>query len=145
MRASLGSSMCSHAPGDVRATDMAKVRFPLESCGRLSPARHICADARVSQRRIASVPSAALSHRAATALVAGGGDRVDGARAEARQATRAADPSGAAFAPDYAALVNALPDPMLVVSGSDPEDFIGRRYIFANPSAREFLRLDHAQ
>ena len=67
------------------------------------------------------------------------------ARRTPREATRAADPSGAAFAPDYAALVNALPDPMLVVSGSDPEDFIGRRYIFANPSAREFLRLDHAQ
>ena len=45
--------------------------------------------------------------------------------------------------PDYAGLVNSLPDPILVVSGSDPEDITGRRYVFANPAARELLRLDH--
>jgi two-component system phosphate regulon sensor histidine kinase PhoR len=68
------------------------------------------------------------------------------ARRTPREAARATtDPSSAAFAPDYVALVNALPDPILVVSGSDPEDFIGRRYIFANPAARELLRMDHAQ
>ena len=47
--------------------------------------------------------------------------------------------------PDYAGLVNSLPDPILVVSGSDPEDITGRRYVFANPAARELLRLDHDQ
>jgi two-component system phosphate regulon sensor histidine kinase PhoR len=48
-------------------------------------------------------------------------------------------------APDYAALVNALPDPVLVVTGSEPEDVAGRRYIFANPAARELLRIDREQ
>lgn len=47
--------------------------------------------------------------------------------------------------PDYAGLVNSLPDPILLVSGGDPEDITGRRYVFANPAARELLRLDHDQ
>jgi two-component system phosphate regulon sensor histidine kinase PhoR len=51
----------------------------------------------------------------------------------------------AAVSPDYARLVNTLPDPILVVSGSDPEDPAARRYIFANPAARELLRMDHEQ
>ena len=51
----------------------------------------------------------------------------------------------AAISPDYARLVNTLPDPILVVSGADPEDVSGRRYIFANLAARELLRMDQEQ
>ncbi|WP_394763730.1 ATP-binding protein [Phenylobacterium sp.] len=41
----------------------------------------------------------------------------------------------------YAALVEALPDPILVVTGSERSDLTGRRFIFANTAARELLRI----
>ncbi len=41
----------------------------------------------------------------------------------------------------YAALVDALPDPILVVTGSDRSDLSGRRFILANAAARELLRI----
>ncbi len=41
----------------------------------------------------------------------------------------------------YAAVVNALPDPILVVVGFDRDDLTGRRYILANAAARELLRI----
>ncbi len=41
----------------------------------------------------------------------------------------------------YAALVDALPDPILVVTGSKRDDLTGRRFILANAAARELLRL----
>jgi two-component system phosphate regulon sensor histidine kinase PhoR len=37
--------------------------------------------------------------------------------------------------------VDALPDPILVVMGSEREDLTGRRFIFANAAARELLRI----
>jgi two-component system phosphate regulon sensor histidine kinase PhoR len=37
--------------------------------------------------------------------------------------------------------VDALPDPILVVTGSEREDLTGRRFIFANAAARELLRI----
>ncbi|MGA0608247.1 sensor histidine kinase [Phenylobacterium sp. VNQ135] len=42
----------------------------------------------------------------------------------------------------YAALINVLPDPILVVSGLEPDDFTGRRYVFANSAARALFRID---
>lgn len=41
----------------------------------------------------------------------------------------------------YAAVVNALPDPILVVVGLERDDLTGRRYILANAAARELLRI----
>jgi two-component system phosphate regulon sensor histidine kinase PhoR len=41
----------------------------------------------------------------------------------------------------YATLVDALPDPILVVTGSDRADLSGRRFILANAAARELLRI----
>lgn len=41
----------------------------------------------------------------------------------------------------YAALVEALPDPILVVTGSERDDLTGRRFIFANTAARDLLRI----
>jgi two-component system phosphate regulon sensor histidine kinase PhoR len=41
----------------------------------------------------------------------------------------------------FAALVEALPDPILVVTGSDREDLTGRRLIIANAAARDLLRI----
>jgi two-component system phosphate regulon sensor histidine kinase PhoR len=37
--------------------------------------------------------------------------------------------------------VDALPDPILVVAGSERDDLTGRRFIFANAAARELLRI----
>lgn len=44
-------------------------------------------------------------------------------------------------APPYAAVIEAAPDPMLVISGLEPDDVTGRRYILANGAARRMLRL----
>jgi two-component system phosphate regulon sensor histidine kinase PhoR len=41
----------------------------------------------------------------------------------------------------YATLIDALPDPILVVAGFEQEDLTGRRYILANAAARELLRI----
>jgi two-component system phosphate regulon sensor histidine kinase PhoR len=41
----------------------------------------------------------------------------------------------------YATLVDALPDPILVVAGSRRDDLTGRRFILANAAARELLRI----
>lgn len=41
----------------------------------------------------------------------------------------------------YAAVVETLPDPVLVVTGSDRGELSGRRFILANAAARELLRI----
>ena len=41
----------------------------------------------------------------------------------------------------YAAVVDALPDPILVVVGVERADLTGRRYILANAAARDLLRI----
>jgi len=66
--------------------------------------------------------------------------------AEARYAAvvRAAE-ERAGEPPPYAALINALPDPILVISATEPDDLTSRRYIFANSAARQLLRVDRAQ
>jgi two-component system phosphate regulon sensor histidine kinase PhoR len=43
--------------------------------------------------------------------------------------------------PPYATLVDALPDPVVVVAADEPDDVIGRRLVYANPAARELLRI----
>jgi two-component system phosphate regulon sensor histidine kinase PhoR len=44
--------------------------------------------------------------------------------------------------PPFAGLVNALPDPILVISATEPDDVTNRRYVFANVAARELLRIE---
>jgi len=43
--------------------------------------------------------------------------------------------------PAFAAMVNGLPDPVLVVVAHDAEDLSDRRVVFANPAARDLLRI----
>ena len=43
--------------------------------------------------------------------------------------------------PDFGALVDGLPDPIIVVSAHDHEDPSDRRVVYANLAAREFLRI----
>jgi len=63
----------------------------------------------------------------------------------ARRAGRAAEPGAAdedeEETPPYARLIDALPDPVLLVSAGDADELAGRRYILANRAAREVLRL----
>jgi two-component system phosphate regulon sensor histidine kinase PhoR len=74
-----------------------------------------------------------------------------------RERRRSASPSAArgpadaavaaAIAPaadHLAAVLEALEDPVLVVSGDEPEDLIGRRLIYANAAARELFRTSRA-
>ena len=49
-------------------------------------------------------------------------------------------PSAPAATPHESAL-EALPDPMLLVEGTEPSDLTGRRIVFANAAARRLLRI----
>ena len=44
-------------------------------------------------------------------------------------------------APALAELADGLPEPVLLISGQDRDDYAGRRILFANKAARELLRL----
>lgn len=46
-------------------------------------------------------------------------------------------------APPYASLVNALPDPVLVIAAHEPDDLTGRRFVLVNDAARETLRIQY--
>ena len=46
-------------------------------------------------------------------------------------------------APPYASLINALPDPVLVVAAQEPDDLTGRRFVLVNSAARETLRVQY--
>jgi two-component system phosphate regulon sensor histidine kinase PhoR len=46
-------------------------------------------------------------------------------------------------APPYASLINALPDPVLVVAAHEPDDLTGRRFVLVNSAARETLRVQY--
>ena len=48
---------------------------------------------------------------------------------------------GHVHAPPYVSLIEALPDPLLVIVANEPDDLTGRRFILANPAARELLRI----
>jgi two-component system phosphate regulon sensor histidine kinase PhoR len=46
-------------------------------------------------------------------------------------------------APPYADLINALPDPVLVIAAHEPDDLTGRRFVLVNSAARETLRVQY--
>ncbi|WP_395671824.1 sensor histidine kinase [Phenylobacterium sp.] len=48
-------------------------------------------------------------------------------------------------APPYPTLINALPDPILVISAGEADDLTSRRYIFANAAARHLLRITRSE
>ena len=43
--------------------------------------------------------------------------------------------------PPYDLILDALPDPVLVIAADDPADLTGRRFIFVNAAARELLKI----
>ena len=70
-----------------------------------------------------------------------------------RETTSASTPlaqvAGPAAAPaaagdPFAAVLEALEDPVLVVSGDEPDDLVGRRLTYANAAARELFRISRA-
>ena len=46
-------------------------------------------------------------------------------------------------APPYASLINALPDPVLVIAAHEPDDLTGRRFVLVNEAARQTLRMQY--
>jgi two-component system phosphate regulon sensor histidine kinase PhoR len=46
-------------------------------------------------------------------------------------------------APPFASIINALPDPVLVIAAHEPDDLTGRRFVLVNTAARETLRIQH--
>lgn len=46
-------------------------------------------------------------------------------------------------APPYASIINALPDPVLVIAAHEPDDLTGRRFVVVNDAARELLRIQY--
>jgi two-component system phosphate regulon sensor histidine kinase PhoR len=90
-------------------------------------------------------PAAALTAAAlivlATAICVAAADRRGDARYQELRATteRTGEP------PPLGALVNALPDPVLVISAYDPADLTSRRYLFANTAAGELLRIERSE
>jgi two-component system phosphate regulon sensor histidine kinase PhoR len=53
------------------------------------------------------------------------------------------NPAAAASDP-FAAVLEALEDPVLVVSGDEPDDLVGRRLVYANAAARDLFRTSRA-
>jgi len=47
--------------------------------------------------------------------------------------------------PPFAAMLEHLLDPILLVAGGDRDDLISRRFVFANAAARELLRIQRAE
>lgn len=89
---------------------------------------------------VAAVSLAAVG--LATALAVFAADRGAQARYAALMrgaAERAGEP------PPFAALVNALPDPILVISATEPDDLTSRRYVFANSAASDLLQLSRGE
>ena len=41
----------------------------------------------------------------------------------------------------YTAVINALPDPVMVISAHEPDDLTGRRFVLVNRAAREVLKI----
>ncbi|WP_340645206.1 ATP-binding protein [Phenylobacterium sp.] len=46
-------------------------------------------------------------------------------------------------APPYVSIINALPDPVLVIAAHEPDDLTGRRFVMVNDAARDLLRIQY--
>lgn len=45
--------------------------------------------------------------------------------------------------PPFAAILDRLPDPLMVIAAEEADDLTGRRFLFANASARELFKIQH--
>lgn len=46
-------------------------------------------------------------------------------------------------APPFAAILDRLPDPLMVIAAEEADDLTGRRFLFANAAARELFKIQH--
>ena len=67
--------------------------------------------------------------------------RREAARLEAEVAGTHAEVAAGEPSLPYTAVINALPDPVLVVSALEPDDLTGRRIVMINIAAREVLKI----
>ena len=51
-------------------------------------------------------------------------------------------PAQAERSPSFETVLEALPDPVLIIVGGEPDDMVDRRVVFANGAARELLRIE---
>lgn len=86
----------------------------------------------------ASVLGAAITF-GVTLLLALRTERTRAAEVKARAETPA--DRAAEIALPFAAMIEALPDPVLVISAHEPDDLIGRRFVFVNSAARDLLKI----
>ena len=49
----------------------------------------------------------------------------------------------AAEQPPFAAILDQLPDPLMVIAAEEADDLTGRRFLFANATARELFKIQH--
>lgn len=66
-------------------------------------------------------------------------ERTRAAEVKARLAEPASRPVDTPL--PYSTMIEALPDPLLVISAHEPDDLIGRRFVFVNSAARELLKI----
>jgi two-component system phosphate regulon sensor histidine kinase PhoR len=45
--------------------------------------------------------------------------------------------------PPFAAILDRLPDPLMVIAAEEADDLTGRRFLFANATARELFKIQH--
>ena len=88
-----------------------------------------------------SRPEAALG-AAAALLTAGAAWALSALPRPAAPAVAGAPAPAAGTPPPFAAALERLSDPVLVVTGGEPDDMAARRVAFANAAARELLRID---
>jgi two-component system phosphate regulon sensor histidine kinase PhoR len=46
-------------------------------------------------------------------------------------------------APPFAAILDRLPDPLMVIAAEEADDLTGRRFLFANAAARDLFKIQH--
>jgi two-component system, OmpR family, phosphate regulon sensor histidine kinase PhoR len=127
---------------------------PVEALERATPSGSVWAPLAVAATAAAALfalvagrTAAPLAATVAGAIVLAVGAGLSiwlGARAQARPApappTPIASPLTSAAVAHSAAVLEALEDPVLVISGDEPDDIVGRRLIYANAAARELFR-----
>ncbi len=87
---------------------------------------------------VAAVLAAALAGLAGVQAVRA---RDAAARLRAEVARTHAQVSAGEPSLPYTAVINALPDPVMVISAHEPDDLTGRRFVLVNLAAREVLKI----
>lgn len=124
---------------------------PLAPAARRRPAWPVLVAGGSGVAGLAALALAGLAHPAAVLvciLVVGVVTALQAARF--RRDLRAAEVAAVDLAPSpgahspilpYTAVLNALPDPVLVISAQEPDDLTGRRFVLANRAARKLFKI----